>query len=84
MLIGITKFAATLLINGYIFGPMCTDACNTVFKNRNVDERAEIITRGTMGVGGIITSAVIADGLVDMIMKKGTEEAVKGFIRAIV
>lgn len=84
MLIGITKFAATLLINGYIFGPMCTDACNTVFKNKDVDERAEIITRGAMAVGGIVTSTVIADGLVDMIIGKGTKEAAKAVIRAMV
>lgn len=83
MIIGLTKFAATLLLNGYVFGPMCVEACNGVFKNKNVDERTEIVTRGTVAVGGIITSAAIADGLVDMIMKKGTEEAVKGFIRAV-
>jgi len=84
MLIGITKFAATLLLNGYVFTPMCVEACNGVFKNRNFDERTEIVTRGTVAVGGIITSAVIADGLVDLVVKKGAEEAVKGFIRAIV
>lgn len=84
MIIGLTKFAATLLLNGYVFGPMCVEACNGVFKNRNVDERTEIVTRGTVAVGGIITSAVIADGLVDLVVKKGAEEAVKGFIRAIV
>ena len=42
------------------------------------------IIAGTGLVVGIITSAVIADGLVDLVVKKGTEEAVKGFIRAIV
>ena len=84
MIIGLTKFAATLLSNGYVFSPICVEACNSMFKNKHVDERTEIVTRCTVAVGGIITSAVIADGLVDLVVKKGTEEAVKGFIRAIV
>lgn len=84
MIIGLTKFAATLLLNGYVFAPMCVEACNGVFKNRNVDERTEIVTRGTVAVGGIITSAVIADGLVDMIIGKGAKEAAKAVIRAMV
>lgn len=84
MLIGITKFAATLLLNGYVFAPICVEACNNVFKNKHVDERTEIVTRGTVAVGGIITSAIVADAVVDLVVKKSTEEAVKGFIRALV
>ena len=84
MLIGITKFILTMGINGYVMAPMCVDACNAAFKGRHVDERVEIVTRGAVAVGGILTSAVVADTLVDLVVKKGTEEAIKGFIRALV
>lgn len=84
MIIGLAKFVLTLGLNGYVIAPICVEACNNVFKNKHVDERTEVVTRGTVAVGGIITSAVIADGLVDLVVRKGTEEAVKGFIRAIV
>lgn len=84
MIVGLSKFVLTMVINGYALAPVCVDACNAVFKDRDVDERVEIVTRGAIAVGGIITSAVIADGLVDLVVKKGAEEAVKGFIRAIV
>lgn len=84
MIIGLTKFALTLVVNGYVFAPMCMEACNNVFKNRPVDERTEVITRGVTAVGGVIVSAAIVDTVVDLAVKKGTEEAVKGFIRVIV
>lgn len=84
MIIGITKFALTLVVNGYVFAPICVEACNNVFKNKHVDERTEIVTRGTVAVGGIITSAIVADAVVDLVVQKGTEEAIKGFIRALV
>jgi len=73
-----------MVINGYALAPVCVDACNAVFKDRDVDERVEVVTRGTVAVGGILTSAVIADTVVDAIVKKGAEETVKGFIRAMV
>lgn len=84
MIIGLAKFVVTLGLNGYVLAPICVDACNAAFKGRDVDERVEVITRGVVAVGGVITSAVIADTIVDALVKKGTEEAVKGFIRAII
>ena len=84
MIVGLTKFAVTLLVNGYVFGPICTDACNSVFKNNRASERTEIISRGVVAVGGTVASILVADVLVDAVVKKGTEEAVKGFIHAIV
>lgn len=84
MIIGIAKFILTMGVNGYIMAPICVDACNAAFKNRHVDERVEVVTRGAVAVGGILTSAVVADAVVDLIVKKGGEEAVKGFIRAII
>ena len=50
-----------------------------MFKNKHVDERTEIVTRGTVAVGGILTSAIVADAVVDLVVKKSTEEAVKRF-----
>lgn len=84
MIVGITKFAVTVLVNGYVFGPLCADACNGLFKTNNVSERTEILTRGALAICGISASAAVADVLVDAVVKKGAEEAVKGFIRAIV
>nr|DAX34869.1 MAG TPA: hypothetical protein [Caudoviricetes sp.] len=84
MIVGLAKFVLTLGLNGYVIAPICVEACNNVFKNKHVDERTEIVTRGTVAVGGIITSAIVADAVVDLVVKKSTEEAVKGFIRALV
>ena len=84
MIIGLSKFVLTLVVNGYVFAPICVDACNTVFKNTKVDERAEIVTRGAIAVGGVIASAAVADAVVDLVIKKGAEEGIKGLIRAIV
>ena len=80
MIVGLAKFVLTLGLNGYVIAPICVEACNNVFKNKHVDERIEIVTRGTVAVGGILTSAIV----VDLVVKKSTEEAVKGFIRAII
>lgn len=84
MIVGLAKFVLTLGLNGYVISPICVEACNNVFKNKHVDERTEIVTRGTVAVGGILTSAIVADAVVDLVVKKSTEEAVKGFIRAII
>lgn len=84
MIVGLSKFVLTMVINGYALAPVCVDACNAVFKDRDVDERVEIVTRGAVAIGGVITSAVVADAVVDLVVKKSTEEAVKGFIRALV
>lgn len=84
MIVGLAKFVLTLGLNGYVIAPICVEACNNVFKNKHVDERTEIVTRGTVAVGGILTSAIAADAVVDLVVKKSTEEAVKGFIRAII
>ena len=83
MIIGLAKFVLTLGLNGYVIAPICVEACNNVFKNKNVDERTEVVTRGTVAVGGILTSAIVADAVVDLVVKKSAEEAVKGFIRAV-
>lgn len=84
MIVGLAKFVLTLGLNGYVIAPICVEACNNVFKNKHADERTEIVTRGTVAVGGILTSAIVADAVVDLVVKKSTEEAVKGFIRAII
>ena len=84
MIVGLAKFVLTLGLNGYVIAPICVEACNNVFKNKHVDERTEIVTRGTVAVGGILTSVIVADAVVDLVVKKSTEEAVKGFIRALV
>ena len=84
MIVGLAKFVLTLGLNGYVIAPICVEACNNVFKNKHVDERTEVVTRGTVAIGGVITSAVVADAVVDLVVRKNTEEAVKGFIRAII
>lgn len=83
MIVGITKFAVTVLVNGYVFGPLCADACNGLFKTNNVSERTNPNT-WALAICGISASAAVADVLVDAVVKKGAEEAVKGFIRALV
>lgn len=80
----ISKICVDISLNGYVIAPIYVEACNNVFKNKHVDERTEIVTRGTVAVGGILTSAIVADAVVDLVVKKSTEEAVKGFIRALV
>lgn len=84
MIIVLAKVAGTLLLNGYVFGPMCADAGNGLLKNNNVSERAEIITRGVLAVSGLSMSAAVSTAIVDAIMKQGTKEAAKAVIRAMV
>lgn len=87
MIIGLTKITAALLLNAYVVYPIGEEACNQTFKNTNASEKTELATRAVVSIGGGLTSIIVTNALVnavvDAIGKKGTEEAAKAVIRAI-
>jgi hypothetical protein len=88
MIIGLVKIVSALVLNAYVVYPIGEEACNQTFKNTNASEKTELATRAVVSIGGGLTSIIVTNALVnaavDAIGKKGTEEAVKGFIRAII